>query len=62
MKLLNANNENAIPRARGLLKTDKGFLAITFREAKKFKRQDRAEQWLAKQGYNPDGTRTNFME
>lgn len=48
------NNETI---SRGICELHGRFTALTFGESKTFKTLAGAETWLAKRGYNPDGSR-----
>lgn len=47
------NNETI---SRGIFELHGRFTALTFSESKTFKTRKGAEAWLAKRGYNPDGS------
>jgi hypothetical protein len=62
----NANGENEMHTqdqgnneiiARGMKKTAQGYLAMTFSESKWFQTEGGAVRWLAKRGFNSDGSR-----
>lgn len=48
------NNESI---SRGVSKTSNGYTAMTFSQSKTFKTYEGACKWLAKRGYNADGSR-----
>ena len=48
------NNESAV---RGVVRDESGYLALTFTDSRMFKSYSGAVAWLAKRGYNADGTR-----
>lgn len=48
------NNETI---SRGVFELRGQFTALTFSESKTFKTRKHAEAWLAKRGFNPDGSR-----
>lgn len=47
------NNES---RAIGIACRENGYVALTLVQSKHFKTRKGAEKWLAKRGYNADGT------
>jgi hypothetical protein len=48
------NNESAV---RGVVQDADSFLALTFTDSRTFKSYSGAVAWLAKRGYNADGTK-----
>lgn len=55
MHIQNQGNNETI--GRGIFELHGQFTALTFSESKTFKTRKGAEAWLAKRGYNADGSR-----
>jgi hypothetical protein len=53
------NNET---KSRGIFELNGKFTALTFSESKTFKTRKGAEQWLARRGYNADGSRKDVWQ
>jgi hypothetical protein len=57
MEMHTQDQGNGETKSRGVFELHGRFTALTFAESKTFKTRKGAEAWLARRGYNADGSR-----